>query len=698
MTRERARQLAEELVGRMTVEEKAGQLRFDAPAIERLGIPAYNWWNEGLHGLARGGTATSFPQAIGLAAMFDEALMEKIASIISDEARAKYNALSREGDRDIYHGLTLWSPNVNIFRDPRWGRGQETYGEDPTLTARLGRAFVRGLQGQGETLKTAACAKHFAAHSGPEALRHGFDARVSEKDLEETYLVAFHALVDEGVEAVMGAYNRLNGEPCCASEYLMEKLRGEWGFEGHFVSDCWAIRDFHEHHGVTAVPTESVQLALKMGCDLNCGCTYQHILHALELGMISEEEVTRSAVRLFTTRFLLGVLGEEGSEYDALPYELIECPESLAVAQKAARESCVLLKNSGLLPLDPDTCGTIGVIGPNANSRTALIGNYHGTASRYVTVLEGIQDYVDGRCRVLYSQGCALCTDRVEPLAQTNDRLAEAIAVAKASDTVILVLGLDETLEGEEGDTGNSYSSGDKEDLFLPKMQRVLLDGVLAVGKPTIVILLAGSAIDLTSAQEKADAILLGWYPGAIGGRAVAELLFGAASPSGKLPVTFYRNEALSEMPDFTDYAMAGRTYRYYRGEPLYPFGYGLSYGDCEVTALSADRTGATISVVNRCSRDTEEVLQLYLHDEESPFAPPNPILCGFQRVFLAAGTEKTLTVPLDEAAFTVVTDGGDRISGSGKWTLYAGFGGPDPRTEALTGRKARTAPIHNIR
>ncbi len=698
MTRERARQLAEELVGRMTVEEKAGQLRFDAPAIERLGIPAYNWWNEGLHGLARGGTATSFPQAIGLAAMFDEALMEKIASIISDEARAKYNALSREGDRDIYHGLTLWSPNVNIFRDPRWGRGQETYGEDPTLTARLGRAFVRGLQGQGETLKTAACAKHFAAHSGPEALRHGFDARVSEKDLEETYLVAFHALVDEGVEAVMGAYNRLNGEPCCASEYLMEKLRGAWGFQGHFVSDCWAIRDFHEHHGVTAVPTESVQLALKMGCDLNCGCTYQHILHALELGMISEEEVTRSAVRLFTTRFLLGVLGEEGSEYDALPYELIECPESLAVAQKAARESCVLLKNSGLLPLDPDTCGTIGVIGPNANSRTALIGNYHGTASRYVTVLEGIQDYVDGRCRVLYSQGCALCTDRVEPLAQPNDRLAEAIAVAKASDTVILVLGLDETLEGEEGDTGNSYSSGDKEDLFLPKMQRVLLDGVLAVGKPTIVILLAGSAIDLTSAQEKADAILLGWYPGAVGGRAVAELLFGAASPSGKLPVTFYRNEALSEMPDFTDYAMAGRTYRYYRGEPLYPFGYGLSYGDCEVTALSADRTGATISVVNRGSRDTEEVLQLYLRDEESPFAPPNPILCGFQRVFLAAGTEKTLTVPLDEAAFTVVTDGGDRIPGSGKWTLYAGFGGPDKRTEALTGRKAWAVPIHNIR
>ena len=694
MTRERARQLAEELVGRMTAEEKAGQLRFDAPAIERLGIPAYNWWNEGLHGLARGGTATSFPQAIGLAAMFDEELMEKIASVISDEARAKYNALSREGDRDIYHGLTLWSPNVNIFRDPRWGRGQETYGEDPTLTARLGRAFVRGLQGKGETLKTAACAKHFAAHSGPEALRHGFDARVSEKDLEETYLVAFHELVDEGVEAVMGAYNRLNGEPCCASSYLMEKLRGEWGFQGHFVSDCWAIRDFHENHGVTSAPTESVQLALRSGCDLNCGCTYQHILRAMELGMISEEEVTRSAVRLFTTRFLLGVLGEEGSEYDALPYELIECPESLDLAQKAARESCVLLKNSGLLPLDPDSCGTIGVIGPNANSRSALVGNYHGTASRYVTVLEGIQDYVGDRCRVLYSQGCALWADRVEPLAQPNDRLAEAIAVAKTSDTVILVLGLDETLEGEEGDTGNSYSSGDKEDLFLPETQRILLDGVLAVGKPTVVILLAGSAIDLSEAQEKADAILLGWYPGAVGGRAVAELLFGEVSPSGKLPVTFYRNEALSDMPAFTDYAMSGRTYRYYRGEPLYPFGYGLSYGDCEVIALSADRTNAVVSMVNRGPRDTEEVIQLYLRDEDSPFAPPNPILCGFKRIFLAAGAQKTLSVPLDEKAFTVVTDTGDRIPGSGRWTLYAGFGGPDKRTEALTGRKARAVPI----
>ena len=695
MTREQAKKLAEELVSRMTAEEKARQLRYNAPAIRRLGVPAYNWWNEALHGLARGGTATSFPQAIGMAAMFDDELLEQIASAIGDEARAKYNAYSCEGDRDIYHGLTMWSPNINIFRDPRWGRGQETYGEDPLLTARLGCAFVRGLQGNGETLKTAACAKHFAGHSGPEALRHSFDAVVSAKDLEETYLPAFRAVVNEGVEAVMGAYNRLNGEPCCASSYLMDKLRGEWGFEGHFVSDCWAIRDFHENHGVTSSPEESAEMALKAGCDLNCGCTYQYAMSALEQGLISEEELTRSAVRLFTTRFMLGLLGDEGSEYDDLPYELIECPEHLDLAHKATLESCVLLKNNGLLPLDPDSCGTIGVIGPNADSRSALIGNYHGTSSRYVTVLEGIRDFAGDHCRVLYSQGCALSADRVEPLAQPNDRLAEAAAVAKASDTVILVLGLDETLEGEEGDTGNSYSSGDKEDLFLPESQRLLLTRVLAVGKPTIVILLAGSAIDLSCAQEKADAVLMGWYPGAGGGRAIAELLFGAVSPSGKLPVTFYRNEALAEIPPFTDYHMVGRTYRYYSGEPLYPFGYGLSYGDCIVTGFKADRTYAVVTVRNQGTRDAGEVLQLYIHDEQSSFAPPNPVLAGFRRIFLTAGEEKTVTVPIDQNAFTVVTDAGDRIPGSGKWTLFAGFGGPDPRTEVLTGKKALSVPLH---
>jgi len=690
MNRSDAKKRAEELVSRMTIEERAGQLRFDAPAIERLGIPAYNWWNEGLHGLARGGTATSFPQAIALAAMFDPELLEKIADAISTETRAKYNALSKEGDRDIYHGLTLWSPNINIFRDPRWGRGHETYGEDPFLTSRLGTAFVRGLQGTGSTLKAAACAKHFAVHSGPEALRHHFDAKASPKDLEETYLPAFRALVQEaGVEAVMGAYNRTNGEPCCASEFLMGKLRGEWGFEGHFVSDCWAIKDFHENHKITDGPVDSVTKALKAGCDLNCGCTYEHVMHAFELGRISEEDITRSAVRLFTTRFLLGTLGPEGSEYDAIPYSVIECPEHLDLSHKAALKACVLLKNDGLLPLDPNTCGTIGVIGPNANSRIALIGNYHGTASRYTTVLEGIQDMVEGKCRVLYSEGCALSNDRVEHLAQPGDRLAEAAVTARNSDTVILVLGLDETLEGEEGDTGNSYFSGDKEDLLLPLSQRLLLQKVLAEGKPTVVILMAGSAIDMEDAHSRANAILLSWYPGAYGGKAVAQILFGEASPSGKLPVTFYRSSALSEMPDFTDYSLKNRTYRYYSGSPLYPFGYGLTYGNCCAESISGDRNGVCVTVVNHGTVDTEDVLELYLHEENSALAPVNPALCGFCRVRLAAGERKDFEWKIPAEAFTVVTQEGKRIPGNGPWTLYASFGGPDPRTLELTGNAA---------
>ncbi len=695
MTREQARKAAEELVSRMTVEEMAGQLLFEADAVERLGVPAYNWWNEALHGVARGGTATVFPQAIGMAAMFDDEFLEEIADAISTEARARYNVLSAEGDRDIYHGLTMWSPNINIFRDPRWGRGHETYGEDPYLTSCMGKAFVHGLQGDGETMKTSACAKHFAVHSGPEAIRHEFNAIASPKDLTETYLPAFKALVCEaGVESVMGAYNRTNGEPCCASPALMKLLREDWGFEGHFVSDCWAIRDFHENHKVTSTPVESVKMALKAGCDLNCGCTYQHIIAAYKEGMITEEDIRRSAVRVLTTRFLLGILGDEGSEYDTIPYEVVECEEHLRMAYLAALKSCVLLKNNGILPLDTDKCGTIGVIGPNANNRSSLIGNYHGVPSRYVTVLEGIQDITKGTSRVLYSQGCDLFRDAVEELAKPDDRIAEAVTVAKRSDTVILVLGLDETLEGEEGDTGNSYNSGDKEDLLLPAPQRRLLKKVLEVGKPTVVILMAGSSIDLTEAEENADAVLLSWYPGAHGGKAVADILFGKESPSGKLPLTFYRNEALKEMPEFTDYSMSGRTYRYYQGVPLYPFGYGLTYGKCSILDLKVKDNTAYVRVKNEGEAETDEVIELYLHDEGSQYAPPNPVLCGFRRIRLRAKEEGAFTLTIDPDAFTVVDEMGARIPGSGKWKLFAGFGAPDKRTEELTGRKPVSAMI----
>ncbi len=439
-------------------EEKASQLRYDAPAIKRLGIPAYNWWNEGLHGVARAGQATGFSTGDRNGRhIFDRKSVAEIASIVATEGRAKYNAYSVNGDRDIYKGLTFWSPNVNIFRDPRWGRGHETYGEDPYLTKELGVSFVKALQGNGDTMKAAACAKHFAVHSGPEALRHEFDAEASAKDMEETYLPAFEGLVKEAkVEAAVNY--RTNGEPCCGSPTLQKKLRGEWKFQGHFVSDCWAIRDFHEHHMVTDTAVESAALAINNGCDLNCGNTYLHIMKAYEKGLVTEETITRAAVRLFTTRYLLGLF--DGSEYDNTSYLEVESASHLDAAEKAAEKSFVLLKNNGILPLDKEKLKTIGIIGPNADSRQALIGNYHGTASEYITIQEGIQDYVGDDVRILTSRGCDLFRDRTEHLAFTRDRIAEAKVVAENSDVVILCMGLDETLEGEEGDTGNSYVSG----------------------------------------------------------------------------------------------------------------------------------------------------------------------------------------------------------------------------------------------
>ncbi len=460
--REEARRKAEELVSRMTLEEKASQLKYDAPAIPRLGIPAYNWWNEALHGVARAGTATVFPQAIGLAAMFDEEAQEEIGSVIAEEARAKYNGQSAHGDRDIYKGLTVWSPNINIFRDPRWGRGHETYGEDPYLTTRLGIRFIQGLQGKGKYLKTAACSKHFAVHSGPEAERHHFDARVGKKDMFETYLPAFEATVKEaGVESVMGAYNRVNGEPACGSKTLLKDiLRDRWGFEGHVVSDCWAISDFHNHHMVTATAPESAALAMQNGCDLNCGNTYLHILEALKEGLVTEEQITTACVRLMTTRYLLGLFDED-CEYNAIPVTETDTDAHAELALKAAEKSMVLLENDGTLPLNPEKIRTIAVIGPNADSVPALEGNYNGTSSRYVTFLRGIRDYArDHGIRVLYSLGSHLYKDRTSGLAQAEDRLAEAAMYAEIADVTVACVGLDATLEGEEGDTGNEYTAG----------------------------------------------------------------------------------------------------------------------------------------------------------------------------------------------------------------------------------------------
>lgn len=700
-----ARKRAQELVSQMTLEEKASQLKHDAPAIPRLNVPAYNWWNEGLHGVARAGVATSFPQAIGMAAAFDTELMGQVGQVIGVEGRAKYNAYSAQEDRDIYKGLTFWSPNVNIFRDPRWGRGHETYGEDPYLTGELGKAFVEGLQGDGEVMQAAACAKHFAVHSGPEAVRHKFDAKATKKDMWETYLPAFEKLVKEaGVEAVMGAYNRTNGEPCCGSKTLMQDiLRGEWGFQGHFVSDCWAIRDFHEHHMVTDTAEESAAMALKAGCDVNCGNTYLHMVKAYQDGLVTEEEITLAAERLFTTRFLLGLFDE--TEYDQIGYDKIECKEHLALADRATAEGVVLLRNNGILPLKKEQLKTIGVVGPNANSRAALVGNYHGTSSRYITVLEGIQDVVGDDVRVYYSEGCHLFKDKTESLGRRHDRVTEAVSVAQNSDVVILCVGLDETLEGEEGDTGNSYASGDKVDLLLPQTQRELVEAVLKVGKPTIVLNMTGSAMDLRVEQEQADAVMQLWYPGARGGKVVAQLLFGELSPSGKLPVTFYKNT--EDLPAFEDYSMKGRTYRYIETEPLYPFGYGLTYGDVEVSAVSCSGSPAVnggeitldspdafrlhVKLTNHGQVGTGEVVQVYIRAEDAPDATPAAKLCGFARTWVPAEGEASVTVPIGAEAFTVVNEEGERLVEGKTFTVSVGLGQPDARTRALTGKDCIT-------
>ena len=662
---------AKKLVSRMTLEEKASQLKYDAPAIPRLGIPAYNWWNEVLHGVARAGTATVFPQAIGLAAMFDEDLQEKIADIISDEARAKYNGQSSHGDRDIYKGLTVWSPNINIFRDPRWGRGHETYGEDPYLTSRLGIRFIKGLQGSGKYLKTAACSKHFAVHSGPEAVRHQFDARVNAKDMNETYLAAFEATVREAeVESVMGAYNRVNGEPACGSETLLKKtLRGKWGFRGHVVSDCWAIRDFHVNHKVTATAPESAALAIKNGCDLNCGNTYLHILEALQEGLVTEEDITTACERLFTTRFLLGLFADD-CEYDSIPVTDNDTDEHAALALEAAEKSMVLLENDGILPLDPQSIKTIAVIGPNADSILALEGNYNGTSSRYVTFLEGLRDY--GRkhgIRVLYSLGCHLFKDRTSGLAQADDRLAEAAMYAEAADVTIACVGLDAGLEGEEGDTGNEYFSGDKKDLLIPESQRRLLDVLEKSARKLITVVTAGSSLNVPGGNAK----VFTWYPGQAGGTALAELLFGEKNFSGHLPLTFY--QSVDDLPDFEDYSMENRTYRYFTGKPLYPFGHGLSYTTYEVLKADADDLTVSAEIRNTGSISGDALIQVYAACD-SPFAPVHPRLCGFQRVSLNPGETKTVSITLDPFTRTVINSEGNRISAE-HGTLYVGLGQP---------------------
>lgn len=689
---------AKELVAKMTLEEKVSQMLHSAPAIPRLNIPSYNWWNEALHGIARAGTATVFPQAIGMAATFDEDLIYRTADVISTEGRAKYNEAHKKGDNDIYKGLTFWSPNINIFRDPRWGRGHETYGEDPYLTGLLGARFVEGLQGNNpQYMKTAACAKHFAVHSGPEAERHSFNAEVNEKDLFETYLPAFKKLVTEvNVEAVMGAYNRTNGEPCCGSKRLLaDILRGEWGFKGHVVSDCWAIRDFHENHMVTKTAPESVALAVRNGCDINCGSLFVNLLIAHKEGLIDEEAIDQAVIRLMTTRFKLGMFDDpENVPYSSIPYEVVECRKHKELALEVSKKSLVLLKNKdNVLPLDKNAIKSIAVIGPNANSRDALVGNYCGTSSEYVTVLDGIREALPEDVRINYSVGCHLYKAKVEGLAMERDRFSEAVTAAEHSDAVIMCLGLDASIEGEEGDTGNEYSSGDKGNLNLPGLQQELLEAVAAVGKPVILVLLSGSALAVNWADEHIEGIIQAWYPGAQGGRAVAALLFGDYSPSGRLPVTFYRTT--EELPDFRDYSMKGRTYRYMNNEALYPFGYGLSYSTFKYSNFDisnknvkcGDSVTCTVSVENIGEYEADEVIQLYIKDVEATVEVPVWQLKGVKVERLLPKQQKTVTFEIKPEDMMLVNNDGEYILEKGEFEVYIGGSQPDKRSASLLGQ-----------
>ena len=687
---------ANDLLGRLTLEEKVSQMTYQSAAIPRLGIPEYNWWNECLHGVGRAGIATVFPQAIGLAATFDEPLVHRVAVATSDEARAKHHESARQGDRRIFKGLTFWTPNVNIFRDPRWGRGQETYGEDPYLAGRLGVAFVKGLQGDDPThLKLVATPKHFAVHSGPEALRHSFDARVSEKDLRETYLAAFKECVVEGRAAsVMGAYNRTNGEPCCASPTLLEKiLREEWGFDGCVVSDCGAIADIHLHHKVTTTAEESAALAVGSGCDLCCGQDYRSLVEAVRQGLITEEAIDRSVRRLLTARLLLGMFDDPATvQYAQIPYEVNDSPEHRRLALDAARESIVLLKNGeALLPLRKEL-DAIAVIGPNADSRSVLLGNYSGLPSSSVTVLDGIQAKVAAGTKVIYARGCDLVAKGPDHWGRRDDDgFSEARSAAARADVVVMCLGISASLEGEEGDAPGSESQGDRVHIGLPDVQERLLRAVAAMGKPIVLVLMSGSAVALGWAAEHVRAILTGWYPGEEGGTAIAEVLFGDYNPAGRLPITFVRS--VEQLPAFGDYRMKGRTYRYLTEDPLYPFGYGLSYTSFAYRNLSlskgsilpGDNVRVRVEVENSGKRSGDEVVQLYVSDLEASVEVPHWSLKAFRRVRLEPGERRVLEFDLTSRQLALIDNNGRCILEPGLFRLYLGGGQPDSCSRSLS-------------
>ena len=690
-------QRVNDLVSRMTLEEKAGQLRYNAPAIPRLGVPEYNWWNECLHGVARNGRATVFPQAIGMAATWDTGLMQRIGDAIATEARAKYNVSVANGFRGQYQGLTFWTPNINLFRDPRWGRGQETYGEDPFLTSRIGVAFVKGLQGDHpKYLKAAGCAKHFAVHSGPEKLRHEFDARVSPKDLWETYLPAFEALITEAkVEGVMGAYNRTNGDLCCAHPYLMQEvLRKKWGFKGYFTSDCWAISDFYTFHKVVNTPQEAAALALNAGCNLECGSSYPELLEAIRQGLTTEAAVDRNLRELLPTRFRLGLFDPPGTTpFDAIGPEVIRSADHVALAREAAAKSMILLKNKdSLLPLKKDL-RSIFVCGPMATHIQALLANYYGVSEDLSTFLEGIVGKVSPQTTVTYSQGALLD----EPNRNPSDWFS---GEAAGADVTIACLGISQLIEGEEGEPTATRHAGDRQDIGLPANQVEFLKKIRSGAKKLVVVLTGGSAIACPEVYEMADALLFAWYPGEQGGNALGDLIFGDAVPSGRLPVTFPKS--VNDLPPYEDYAMKNRTYRYMEKEPLFPFGFGLSYTTFEYSNLKISKTETSVTgskttdvtvdvevtVSNTGNYRGEEVVQLYLSDLAASVPVPRYALKGFQRVTLWPGASQTIHFTLPQDMMKLVNEKGERVFEKGDFKVYAGGSVPSQRSLDLGAAK----------
>ena len=718
---------AADLLSKLSLEEKTALVQYNSPAIENLGIKAYNWWSEALHGVARNGSATVFPQPIGMASSFDVEKLEQVFTVVSDEARVKNRLAAESGQVKQYQGLTFWTPNINIFRDPRWGRGMETYGEDPYLMGQLGMAVVRGLQGPADSpvRKAHACAKHYAVHSGLESNRHRFDAQVSERDLRETYLPAFKDLVTKaGVQEVMTAYNRFRGDPCAASKYLVQDiLRGEWGYKGIVVSDCWAIPNFYQkgEHEVVATDVEAAALAVANGLDVECGSTFAKIPEAVAAGLLDEADLDRNLLRVLTERFRLGEMDGE-SPWDGLDASIVEGPEHRALALDMAHESMVLLRNNGILPLKGDE--KIALIGPNADDAEMQWGNYNPVPKTTVTLLNAMQARVPGLvafrgCGILDTQFMPEPKGRFAGVLDMTDEQLEAIAKQYAIgiddikeyahdererrnaflpaldeeavlkqlegvDVVVFAGGISPRLEGEEMPVQvPGFSGGDRTDIELPDVQRRLLKALHEAGKKVILVNFSGSAIGLVPEQETCDAILQAWYPGQEGGTAIVDLLFGDVNPSGKLPVTFYQNVA--QLPEVEDYNMEGHTYRYFRGEPLYPFGYGLSYTTFTCGEAKVKGKKIIIPVTNTGSRAGTEVVQLYVRKPDDT-AGPIKTLRAFRRVTVPAGQTVEVTIPLDKETFIWWSEKDqDMVPVHGNYELLYGSSSADSDLQKVT-------------